>query len=53
MGIEIFQRRIPILNWLPKYDWRQNFLIDFINGITLAVMYIPQGKKEFLTIYNI
>ncbi|VDN52908.1 unnamed protein product [Dracunculus medinensis] len=48
--IQFLKRRIPILNWLPKYDWRQNFLIDFINGITLAVMYIPQGLAYSLII---
>lgn len=34
---------IPILTWLPKYDWRGNLLSDMIAGATVTLMHIPQG----------
>ncbi|XP_055625393.1 solute carrier family 26 member 6-like [Toxorhynchites rutilus septentrionalis] len=34
---------IPILQWLPKYSFGENFFGDFTTGITVAVMQIPQG----------
>ncbi|CAG9761084.1 unnamed protein product [Ceutorhynchus assimilis] len=34
---------IPILDWLPKYSWKRDFVKDIISGFTVAVMHIPQG----------
>lgn len=34
----------PILQWLPEYRWKEDFLDDFVAGFTVAVMNIPQGK---------
>eukprot|EP01126_Amoeba_proteus_P009120 TRINITY_DN13463_c0_g1_i9.p1 TRINITY_DN13463_c0_g1~~TRINITY_DN13463_c0_g1_i9.p1 ORF type:complete len:492 (-),score=85.06 TRINITY_DN13463_c0_g1_i9:599-2074(-) len=33
----------PVLLWLPKYNWRQNFISDVITGIGVACMLIPQA----------
>ncbi|XP_021949610.1 prestin isoform X2 [Folsomia candida] len=33
----------PILSWLPKYNFREDFSYDLISGITVCVMQIPQG----------
>lgn len=34
--------KVPIVQWLPRYDlsW---LLTDFISGLTIGVMLIPQG----------
>ncbi|KAI1718632.1 sulfate permease family domain-containing protein [Ditylenchus destructor] len=34
---------LPILKWLPRYSWRDNFLYDVISGLTTGVMFVPQG----------
>ncbi|KPM03464.1 sulfate transporter-like protein 1 [Sarcoptes scabiei] len=34
---------VPILNWLPKYDFRRKLLWDFIAGCTVLALNIPQG----------
>ena len=34
---------IPILFWLPNYQWRQDFPNDVAAGFTVAVMQVPQG----------
>ncbi|ODN04049.1 Prestin [Orchesella cincta] len=34
---------IPILSWLPKYDWKSDLAFDMAAGFTVAVMHIPQG----------
>ena len=34
---------LPILSWLPKYNWKSNFINDLVAGFTVAVMHIPQG----------
>ncbi|CAI5453459.1 unnamed protein product [Caenorhabditis angaria] len=34
---------IPILKWLPNYDFKANLLADFVGGLTVGVMHVPQG----------
>ncbi|MCP9260462.1 hypothetical protein DINM_003811 [Dirofilaria immitis] len=34
---------IPILQWLPKYNWKADTFYDIIAGLTVGVMHIPQG----------
>ncbi|XP_060532844.1 prestin-like isoform X2 [Cylas formicarius] len=34
---------LPLLQWLPGYNWKRSFLSDIISGITVAIMHIPQG----------
>ncbi|KAI1722105.1 sulfate permease family domain-containing protein [Ditylenchus destructor] len=34
---------VPILNWLPKYAWKENLMADLVAGATTGVMHVPQG----------
>ena len=34
---------VPILHWLPRYQWRDHGPSDIIAGLTVAIMHIPQG----------
>ncbi|VDM24587.1 unnamed protein product [Toxocara canis] len=34
---------IPIIGWLPKYSFRDNFITDVIGGLTVGIMHVPQG----------
>lgn len=40
---DIIFRTIPVMQWIPNYRWKTNFLSDIISGFTVAVMHIPQG----------
>ncbi|KAL3994045.1 sulfate permease family protein [Acanthocheilonema viteae] len=35
--------RLPIIGWLPAYNWQEDLLRDIINGIMISIIYIPQG----------
>jgi len=37
------KKTIPILEWLPKYNIKQNFKADVIGGVTVGIVLIPQG----------
>ncbi|PIO72915.1 inorganic anion transporter, SulP family [Teladorsagia circumcincta] len=39
-GITTF---LPILTWLPHYDWSHSFFGDLSGGLTMAVFSVPQG----------
>ncbi|XP_028162890.1 prestin isoform X3 [Ostrinia furnacalis] len=45
---ECLSNSIPILRWLPKYDFKANLMGDLIAGATTAVMHIPQGMAYAL-----
>lgn len=34
---------IPIVSWLPTYDWTHSFFGDLSGGLTMAVFSVPQG----------
>ena len=34
---------VPILKWLPKYDYKKDLTDDILAGITVAFLLIPQG----------
>ncbi|CAI4223688.1 unnamed protein product [Auanema sp. JU1783] len=34
---------LPILSWLPNYDWSHSFFGDLSGGLTMAVFSVPQG----------
>ena len=38
---------VPILSWLPKYKWKENFANDLVSGFTVGVMQVPQGRARF------
>ncbi|XP_066255497.1 prestin-like [Euwallacea similis] len=41
--LDCLLNRIPLLRWLPEYNWKRSFTSDIVSGITVAVMHIPQG----------
>ena len=34
------------MEWLPAYDFRRDLAHDVAGGLTVAIMHIPQGKKD-------
>ncbi|KAL2740604.1 prestin-like isoform X1, partial [Vespula squamosa] len=40
---KILKKSVPLISWLPEYNWKNNILGDIVAGITVAVMHIPQG----------
>lgn len=37
------KRAIPVLNWLPKYNVKNDLLLDILAGFTLLILHVPQG----------
>ena len=35
---------VPIFDWLPKYNLKENILRDITGGVTVGIMHIPQGN---------
>ena len=44
---KILKNFIPILKWLPKYK-KKNFYFDFLAGINVGILLIPQGMAYAL-----
>ena len=44
---KILKNFIPILKWLPKYK-KKNFYFDFVAGINVGILLIPQGMAYAL-----
>uniref|UniRef100_A0A3B3ZS75 STAS domain-containing protein n=1 Tax=Periophthalmus magnuspinnatus TaxID=409849 RepID=A0A3B3ZS75_9GOBI len=42
------QRWVPVLDWLPKYPFRENILGDVASGCSVAIMHLPQGMAYAL-----
>ncbi|XP_040597086.1 anion exchange transporter isoform X2 [Mesocricetus auratus] len=38
-----WKRRLPILEWAPQYNLRENLLPDTVSGVMLAVQQVTQG----------
>ncbi|CAH1111882.1 unnamed protein product [Psylliodes chrysocephalus] len=41
--VSCLRETIPLLKWLPEYNWKNSFSRDIVSGITVAIMHIPQG----------
>lgn len=37
------QRYVPIVNWLPKYDWKASFRPDILAGLTVWALLVPEA----------
>ncbi|KAI9295008.1 hypothetical protein K502DRAFT_365370 [Neoconidiobolus thromboides FSU 785] len=42
-NLSLLQKYIPIIHWLPKYQWKTDLLQDFFAGIALLAVVIPQN----------
>ncbi|KAK6106962.1 sulfate permease family protein [Brugia pahangi] len=38
-----FTNFVPILQWLPNYQWKNDMIHDIIGGLTIGIMHVPQG----------
>ncbi|XP_014820653.1 PREDICTED: anion exchange transporter isoform X2 [Calidris pugnax] len=36
-------RRLPILTWVPVYNWKENLIPDTVSGMMLAIQQVTQG----------
>nr|XP_014120501.1 anion exchange transporter isoform X2 [Zonotrichia albicollis] len=36
-------RRLPILTWVPVYNWKENLVPDTVSGMMLAIQQVTQG----------
>lgn len=36
-------RRLPVLEWVPAYDWKENLVPDAVSGMMLAIQQVTQG----------
>lgn len=36
---------MPITTWLPQYSWKSNLLFDFLGGLMISVMSVPQSLR--------
>ncbi|TRZ10002.1 hypothetical protein HGM15179_017106 [Zosterops borbonicus] len=36
-------RRLPILKWVPVYNWKENLVPDTVSGMMLAIQQVTQG----------
>ncbi|KHJ95671.1 hypothetical protein OESDEN_04379 [Oesophagostomum dentatum] len=34
---------MPILDWLPRYNFKRDLVSDIIGGLTTGIMHVPQG----------
>ncbi|VDK82760.1 unnamed protein product, partial [Onchocerca ochengi] len=41
--MNFLKSRLPIIGWLPAYNWHEDFLRDVVSGIMISIIYIPQG----------
>ncbi len=37
---------IPIVHWLPRYQFKANFATDVIGGLTMGAVMVPQGTRK-------
>lgn len=39
-------RRLPILKWVPEYNWKENLVPDTVSGMMLAIQQVTQGTVK-------
>ncbi|XP_030623524.1 solute carrier family 26 member 9-like [Chanos chanos] len=39
----LLYRHLPVLSWLPKYNFKQHLLFDVISGVSAGTIQVPQG----------
>lgn len=44
---------LPVLNWLPKYDVKQDLIRDVAGGLTVGIMQIPQGIYRLFPYFSL
>ena len=40
-AVTLLGDRMPILRWLPKYQWRTMLRADLVSGIIIGIMLVP------------
>lgn len=45
-------RRLPILEWVPIYDWKENLVPDAVSGMLLAIQQVTQGTVKLLRLIS-
>lgn len=46
-------RRLPILQWVPLYNWKENFIPDMVSGMMLAIQQVTQGTVNSFQIHTL
>lgn len=44
-------RRLPILQWVPVYNWKENLIPDTVSGMMLAIQQVTQGTVKSFQIH--
>jgi high affinity sulfate transporter 1 len=39
----LLQRYVPIVDWLPSYNWREDVRWDFVAGLTVWALLVPEA----------
>uniref|UniRef100_A0A0N5AFZ4 Sulfate_transp domain-containing protein n=1 Tax=Syphacia muris TaxID=451379 RepID=A0A0N5AFZ4_9BILA len=45
-SVSSISRFIPIVGWLPKYNWQNSFFGDLSGGLSMAVFTVPQAIAQ-------
>lgn len=43
--------RLPILRWMPAYNWKENLVPDTVSGMMLAIQQVTQGTVNSFQIH--
>ena len=46
-----FLERFPFFKWITEYDYKANLFSDFISGLTIGIIQIPQGLAYSLMVF--
>ena len=45
--------RVPFFKWIVEYDYKANLFSDFISGLTIGIIQIPQGLAYSLMVNSL